>query len=93
MPRFRKRPIVIDAYQWNGGPTDELSRFCGANWARAEAKGLAWSGPEDGERVVIWAAPEHSWVCCPKGHWIIRGIDGENYPCDPSVFARTYEAV
>lgn len=28
-----------------------------------------------------------------EGDWIIRGTEGELYPCKPSVFARKYEAV
>lgn len=28
-----------------------------------------------------------------EGDWIIRGTEGEIYPCKPSVFARKYEPV
>jgi hypothetical protein len=31
-------------------------------------------------------------VVCP-GDWIITGVQGENYPCKPEIFAATYEAV
>lgn len=27
------------------------------------------------------------------GDWLIRGIEGELYPCKPEIFAKTYEAV
>lgn len=27
------------------------------------------------------------------GDWIITGVEGERYPCSPSIFAQTYEAV
>ena len=30
---------------------------------------------------------------CEAGNWIIRGVQGEIYPCDPDIFAATYEAV
>lgn len=33
--------------------------------------------------------PMHASV----GDWIITGIRGEEYPCKPDVFARTYEEV
>ena len=32
----------------------------------------------------MWAQP---------GDWIIRGVQGEFYPCKPDIFAATYEAV
>jgi hypothetical protein len=93
MPRYRKRPLVVDAIQWSGGATVPLDAFCPGEWARAEARGVRWLGPDDGERIVLWNMLEHCWICCPKGHWLIRGIVGEIHPCDPGVFARTYEAV
>jgi len=42
----------------------------------------------------------HGWLdtleaghrVCP-GDWIITGVEGERYPCKPSIFAKTYEEV
>lgn len=58
---------------------------------------------DDGERACERCAVrmhEHGWVetlegghiACP-GDWIITGVQGENYPCKPDIFAATYEAV
>lgn len=30
---------------------------------------------------------------CEQGDWVIRGVEGELYPCAHSVFLRTYEIV
>ena len=58
--KFRKKPIVIEAYQ-----TDE-------------------------EMII-------QTLECPlraaPGDWIITGIRGEQYPCKPDVFEKTYEPV
>lgn len=27
------------------------------------------------------------------GDWIITGVNGEQYPCKPDIFAKTYESV
>ena len=35
---------------------------------------------------------EGGHIVCP-GDWIITGVAGENYPCKPSIFGATYEAV
>ena len=35
---------------------------------------------------------EGGHIVCP-GDWIITGVAGENYPCKPSIFEATYEAV
>ena len=93
MDRYRKRLIMVDAIQWVGGDWTCLDTFCGLNWGRADAKDAQWLGPDDGEQVVLWNALENQWLCCPKGHWVVRGIKGELYSCDPHVFAETYEVV
>ena len=91
--KFRKRPVVIDAIQWNGGDYKCLLKFCGLNWGRADAKDVVWTAPPEHEMVVLWNTVEEQWLLCPTGHWIIRGISGELYPCDPDIFAETYEPV
>lgn len=58
--KFRKKPIVIEAYQ-----TD------------VELTVQTLEGP-------LHASP---------GDWIITGIRGEQYPCKPDVFEKTYEPV
>jgi len=32
-----------------------------------------------------------TWVNLKRGDWIIEGVEGEFYPCEESVFAKTYE--
>lgn len=91
--RYCKRPIVIEAILWEGGDYKHIERFCGMNWGRADAKDVAWLGPDDGEQIVVWNALESCWLPVPKGSWIIRGIRGELYPCAPDVFAETYVEV
>lgn len=91
--KFKKKPVVIDAIQWNGGSFEILEDFCGMNWGRADAKMVEWSAPPDGEKVVLWNTKERQWLLCPVGHWVIRGVAGELYPCAPDVFRETYEAV
>lgn len=58
--KFRKRPIVIEAYQ-----TDKEMII-------PTLEGL------------LRAAP---------GDWIITGLRGEQYPCKPDIFEKTYEPV
>lgn len=88
--RYRKRPVVIEAFQWQGD-YDQLEAILGLNWGRADAKEVAWEH-EDAEEVVIYNSLEKVWIPVPLEHWIIRGVQGEFYPCDPCVFTATYEA-
>ena len=87
---FRKKPIEIEAIQWNGGKYDCLNDFCGMNWGRADAHDMG--NFEDVENVVVWNMLEKQWLNVPVGHWIIRGRRGELYSCEPKVFEKTYES-
>ena len=95
MSRFRKKPVEVEAVQWNGGEYKLLDAFCGRNWGRADAVGdETWpSRIEDKEQVVVFNIAEQCWLPVPVGHWIVRGIRGELYPCAPDIFSVTYEAM
>lgn len=91
MPKFRKRPVEIEAIFWEGGDYKHLETFCGLNWGRADAHEVPWHHPEDREQVVVWNTIEQQWICCPVGSFIIRGVRGELYPCAQAIFSETYE--
>lgn len=91
--KFRKKPVVIEAWQWKGRDMAMLNDVLGMNWGRADAHDIAWGFENDKEQVVIYNTLEKAWIPCPVGHWIIRGLKGEFYPCEDSVFQASYEAV
>lgn len=83
MPFFRKRPLVIEAFQLpqlDENPTPELVEFL--NKMKQE-----WL-MDDG--TVAIDTLEGTMVASP-GDWIIKGVTGEYYPCKPEVFRKTYE--
>lgn len=92
MGKYRKKPVEVEAIQWVGGSTEYLSLFVGMNWTRADTRDIAWEH-EDSEQIIIFNSLEKAWIPCPVGHWVIRGVKGEFYPCDPDAFEKTYEAV
>jgi hypothetical protein len=91
--KYRKKPVVIDAMRWEGGDYSRLDFFCGQNWGRADARGVAWQPADDGEQVVVFNSVDQQWLCVPKGFWVIRGLKGELYPCDDAIFVATYDPV
>ena len=93
--KYRKKPIVIDAIQWSGNETDLDTIF---EFMPPE------SLPNDGIHVKpgVGFTPVHGTLDIPTlegtitaspGDWIIKGIQGEFYPCKPDIFAATYEPV
>ena len=88
MPKFRKKPVVIEAMQVPNGASDEAMILHGAlgvwlgaggNWNMIDERGAIDIHTLEG---TMRAAP---------GDWIIRGVKGELYPCKPDIFEATYE--
>lgn len=90
--RFRKKPVVIDALQFDGYNSDQIITFMGGERvAEAEVKML--SGPGRGMHEVLVIHTIEGGMTASPGDWVIRGVRGEYYPCKPDVFDQTYEPV
>lgn len=88
---YAKNRAWMAAYQWVEGNTlggfEPMSRIEGRKpWP---ASGVTID-PRDGRMVIATLEGGH-WV--DLGDWIIRGVQGEFYPCKPGVFEATYEEV
>lgn len=90
MTKYRKKPVVIEATQYVYPFVDQIAEFAGPKFpvrlGEATPAGLELiiTTLEDG------ANGEAKHVASP-GDWIIRGVQGEVYPCKPDIFAATYE--
>lgn len=77
--RFRKRPVVVEAMLNTGGSA------CHVDLA-------AWSGDvEFGPEGEVYIHTLEGTMRADVGDWIIRGVQGEFYPCKPDIFDATYE--
>jgi hypothetical protein len=83
MPRYRKKPVEIDAWLFDGS-------WESASHLTAMSPNIHWSDALGG-RVFIKTL-EGTMEATP-GDYIICGVKGEFYPCKPDVFAETYDAV
>ena len=79
---YRKRPVVIEAIQWDG--SEESQREI-VNWSGGKVSG--WI---DSAYYLAIRTLEGEMRADP-GDWIIRGVQGEFYPCKPDIFDATYE--
>lgn len=83
MPRYRKKPVVIEAVRWTGENRDEIKNFAPEEYSVAGTLYFV------GNQVAI-VTLEGEMRAGP-GDWIIRGVKDEVYPCKPDIFAATYE--
>jgi len=86
--KFRKKPIVIEAFQWDGRwITDANPAWISYAMNRGDA---AVHSDGEGPNLLVIRTLEGDMRANP-GDWIIRGVKGELYPCKPDIFAATYE--
>ena len=88
MARFRKKPIVVEAVQvpplMNIDERVELDDWLVAN------KGERPCGYV-GSKIRISTLEGDMFA--QVGDWIIKGVEGELYPCNSDIFVQTYEPV
>jgi hypothetical protein len=82
VPKFRKKPVVIEAVQFTGRNDEEVLAFVGEN---------AFDPNSDRPTIVICTLEGD--MTTEVGDWVIRGVKGEHYPCKPDIFEATYEEV
>ena len=86
MGSFRKKPIVIEAWEWRG--ESPYLRYPHPAWLQeAWDEGVVHLHPV--HRLLLIETSEGTMEA-QSGDWIIRGIKGELYPCKPDIFAATY---
>ncbi len=86
--KYRKKPVVIEAKQWHkAGDHSEVGYY----------RTPAMDGQIVCGKCRTYRMHDHGWIdtlegghiVCP-GDWIIKGIQGEYYPCKPDIFEVTY---
>lgn len=90
MPMYKKKPVVIEAIQWDG--TESCIQRIKAKFPALET--YAKTGHLKRDEVTYWriGTLEGSHVVS-KGDYVIKGVKGEFYPCKPDIFETTYESI
>ena len=100
--KFRKKPVTIEAIQWNGKNLVDVSAFL---YNKTHKEALKEINSSD-ISCKIWDVYEsiiiregltidtlEGKMKADIGDYIIKGINGEFYPCKPNIFTKTYEEV
>lgn len=97
MPKFRKKPVEIEAIQWLGLPGGTSSVVENSYHMGVVEEWLLERMPDDrsakfvGDTIEIETL-EGTMTASPMD-WIICGVQGELYPCKPDIFYETYDQV
>jgi hypothetical protein len=83
--KFRKKPVVIEAVQWNGA-----NHLITETFMKGSGAYIDYSEYQLG---VIKIPTLEGIMDARVDDYIIKGIKGEFYPCKPDIFELTYEKV
>lgn len=90
--KYRKKPVIIEAVQWTGLNLEEIKSFVGES-LEYEIYDAAWRAGAGAPMMDINIKTLEGKMQVSKDDYIIKGIQGEFYPCKPDIFEATYEAV
>lgn len=76
---YKKKPVVVEAVQWTGENHAEMCEFIDPEVFEIK--------PKEGLIIHTLEGDHHA----SPGDYIIKGVNGEFYPCKPDIFAKTYE--
>lgn len=76
---YRKKPVTVEAIQWTGENHAEMCEFIDPEMFEII--------PRVGLVIHTLEGNHHA----SPGDYIIKGVNGEFYPCKPDIFAKTYE--
>jgi len=85
--KYRKKPVVVEAVCYTGANYKEIVDF---------TSGVAmpiFNNDEDQFGEVMYVRTLEGNMCVNVGDLVIKGVQGEFYPCKPDIFSETYERV
>jgi hypothetical protein len=91
----RKKPVEVEARQWDGTAAGAAPII---DWVLSSGGTANYDCASDGcrgedEDHVIFIQTLEGRMATSPGDWVIRGVEGEFYPCKDSVFQATYDKV
>lgn len=91
--KYRKKPVIIEAVQYNGINVQEIENFVGKK-LQIEFETDASHQATNSAQVysIIIPTLEGDMKATPNDY-IIKDVKGEFYPCKPDIFEQTYEAI
>lgn len=78
--KYRTKPFEIEAIQYDGTNADEIY-----DWSNGNIR--------QGREIQVYDYLHDTWITFYIGNYIIKGMNGEFYPCVPDVFEAKYELI
>lgn len=84
--KYRKKPVVVEVVRF----TDTEESILKLSELGLDPVRIDYA---DADSPILKIKTLEGLMIATKGDYIIKGVQGEFYPCKPDVFAETYEEV
>jgi hypothetical protein len=92
MSRWRRKPVVIEAWQFMpGGRREELPSWIDRRWFYDDVEPGSDSTLEPPRTPYMLIPTPGGVLRADITDWIIRGVKGDVYPCKADVFVASFE--
>ena len=95
--KFRKKPVEVEAFKYDGDLINRNGKWYVPDWAKNafENNILYYDNKLSSEEppIELYIKTLEGQMHVSVGDWIIKGVNGELYPCKPDIFEKTYEPV
>lgn len=83
-----KKPVMIEALKWDktGRCQSEMARFL-----PSKLRYLDYSNCHTGDCPELYIVTLEGNMHVSNGDYVIKGVNGEFYPCKPDIFEKTYD--
>ena len=88
--KYKKKPIIIDAIQFNGLNLEEIKEFVGDKLVY-DIIDTAWQVGKGRPHILMKIKTLEGDMNVSEMDYIIKGVEGEFYPCKSNIFEKTYE--
>ena len=82
--KFRKKPVVVEAMQFTNETKNQVFNFVACN---------RYADFDNKYNPILVIETLEGNMVASLGDWVIKGVNGEFYPCKPEIFEKTYEKV
>ena len=87
MSKYRKKPVEVEAIQFKRNEFEDINEFTHGNAINFRTEKCI-NGKSYCEIKTL-----EGYMTATEGDYIIKGVNGEFYPCKENIFIKTYEPV
>lgn len=91
--KLKKRPVMIEGMRFTHESAEEIKKWATKSDGCFETCSFNWGYNDEDLWGQVYDVLHDTWVNVYPGQWVLKGVQGEFYPCDNDVLHSTYDDV